>query len=205
MFFSCRSIIVPSLIRNHCRNKNNINSNVLISASRCFSRQTSPLNMATSVNYQAWRVDALDDGTSFQGSEQTLSTEKDLPTTGGGDDVLIQVTHSSLNYKDALSAAGNKGVTRKFPHTPGIDAAGKVVGSGEPVIVTGYDLGMNTAGGYGEFIRVPADWVVPLPFADARTAMVYGTAGLTAGLCVQKILRMGASPAQGKVAVTGGK
>lgn len=79
--------------------------------------------------------------------------------------VLIQVRYSSLNYKDALSASGNKGVTRKYPHTPGIDAAGVVVDSDEPacqpgdkVLVAGFDLGMNTSGGYAEYIRVPATW-----------------------------------------------
>jgi len=85
-------------------------------------------------------------------------------------EVLIKVHYSSLNYKDALSASGNKGVTRKYPHTPGVDAAGVIVESsdstfkpGEEVLVTGYDLGMNTSGGYEEYIRVPANWVVRLP------------------------------------------
>jgi acrylyl-CoA reductase (NADPH) len=75
-----------------------------------------------------------------------------------------------LNYKDALSATGNRAVTKKFPHTPGIDAAGiveesrsKDISEGSSVIVTSYDLGMNTPGGFGQYIRVPADWVVPLP------------------------------------------
>jgi putative YhdH/YhfP family quinone oxidoreductase len=118
---------------------------------------------------------------------------------------LIKVTHSSLNYKDALSASGNKGgVTRKFPHTPGIDAVGHRVIDHSPVLITGYDLGMNTDGGFGEYIRVPEKWIVaPQPFKEPRTAMIYGTAGLTAGLCVQKLLQMGADPAQGKVVVTG--
>ena len=85
-------------------------------------------------------------------------------------DLLIRVSHSSLNYKDALSATGNRGVTRTFPHTPGIDAAGIVVASGTPdfavgdgVVVIGYDLGMNTDGGFGQYIRVPAQWAVALP------------------------------------------
>ena len=85
-------------------------------------------------------------------------------------DVLVRVSYSSLNYKDALSATGNRGVTRKYPHTPGIDAAGIVeesrnetIQSGDAVIVTSYDLGMNTSGGFGQYIRIPADWVVPLP------------------------------------------
>ena len=78
-------------------------------------------------------------------------------------DVLVRVLYSSLNYKDALSATGNKGVTRRYPHTPGIDAAGIVEESaveafrrGDEVIVTSYDLGMNTAGGFRQYIRVPA-------------------------------------------------
>ena len=85
-------------------------------------------------------------------------------------DVVVEVHYSSLNYKDALSASGNKGVTRSYPHTPGIDAAGVVVEStdsafkpNDDVIVTSYDLGMNTAGGFGQYIRVPGQWVVPMP------------------------------------------
>lgn len=160
--------------------------------------------MTTNTEFKAWRVE--EQNGEYVGSEQTLSTA-DLPEG----EVLVRVSHSSLNYKDALSASGNKGVTRSFPHTPGIDAAGEVVESatgnpspGTPVIVTGYDLGMNTAGGFGEYIRVPAAWCVPMPSGwDARTAMIYGTAGLTAGLCVQKLLIMGAKPEQGRVAVTG--
>lgn len=160
--------------------------------------------MDNSTEFKAWRVEEKE-GT-YVGREQTL-TVADLPEG----DVLIRVRHSSLNYKDALSASGNKGVTRAYPHTPGIDAAGEVVASatgnpavGASVIVTGYDLGMNTAGGFGEFIRVPASWCVAMPEGwDSRTAMIYGTAGLTAGLCVQKLLTMGAKPEQGPVAVTG--
>ena len=160
--------------------------------------------MTNPTEFKAWQV--RESNGEYQGSEQTLNTA-DLPDN----DVLIKVSHSALNYKDALSASGNKGVTRNFPHTPGIDAAGEVVDSatGEPavgskVIVTGYDLGMNTAGGFGEYIRVPVSWCVAMaPGWDARTAMIYGTAGLTAGLCVQKLLTMGARPEQGKVAVSG--
>lgn len=152
-------------------------------------------------SFQAWRVDQLPDK-SFQGSEQTLPMSELAADTPNA--ALIKVTHSSLNYKDALSASGNKGVTRKFPHTPGIDAVGTIVETGENVIVTGYDLGMNTDGGFGEYICVPRDWCVLLPKGwTPRQSMVMGTAGLTAGLCVEKLLRMGATPQQGKVAVTG--
>lgn len=126
-------------------------------------------------------------------------------------DVVIRVEYSSLNYKDALSLTGNKGVTRKYPHTPGVDAAGVVVSSsssrfeaGDRVIVTGYDLGMNTDGGYGGLVSVPVGWVVPLPPAlDTRTAMALGTAGLTAALCVDSLLQVGIAPEQGEMLVTG--
>ena len=126
-------------------------------------------------------------------------------------EVLIEVSYSSLNYKDALSASGNKGVTRNFPHTPGIDAAGTVSEStasefpvGAEVIVTGYDLGMNTAGGFGQYVRVPAAWVVNKPAGlSLRDAMVLGTAGLTAALCVDKLLNAGLHAEQGEVLVTG--
>src|SRR6056297_3555322 len=85
-------------------------------------------------------------------------------------ELVVKVHYSSLNYKDALSATGNPGVTRNFPHTPGIDAAGEVVecsndafSPGEKVIVTSYDLGMETDGGFGQMIRVPSSWALPLP------------------------------------------
>lgn len=160
--------------------------------------------MTDTTEFKAWRVE--ESNGEYVGSEQTLSVA-DLPEN----EVLIKVSHSSLNYKDALSASGNKGVTREFPHTPGIDAAGEVVEAsagplspGDKVLVTGYDLGMNTDGGFGEYIRVPAAWCVPMPAGwDARKAMIYGTAGLTAGLCVKKLLTMGAAPEQGKVVVSG--
>ena len=114
-------------------------------------------------------------------------------------EVLIRAHYSSLNYKDALSASGNRGVTRKFPHTPGIDAAGVVAESqspdfqvGDKVLVTGYDLGMNTSGGFAEYIRVPAAWVVPLPDGlSLRESMIYGTAGFTAAL---KAMTLSSSP-----------
>jgi len=126
-------------------------------------------------------------------------------------DVLINVRYSSLNYKDALSATGNKGVTRHYPHTPGIDAAGTVetcagdaFSPGQPVLVTGYDLGMNTSGGFAQYIRVPANWVVSLPDnLSPRESMIYGTAGFTAALSVHKLIENGCSPDQGEVLVTG--
>lgn len=126
-------------------------------------------------------------------------------------EVLIRVQWSSLNYKDALSATGNRGVTRNYPHTPGIDAAGVVEASsvselaaGDEVIVTGYDLGMNTPGGFGQYIRVPAAWVLKRPSGlTLRDSMVLGTAGLTAALCIDKLERAGLTPGAGPVLVTG--
>jgi len=126
-------------------------------------------------------------------------------------EVLVRVNYSSLNYKDALSATGNKGVTRKYPHTPGIDAAGIVVESvvpaftpGDKVIVTSYDLGMNTSGGFGQYIRVPADWVVNLPEnLTLKESMIYGTAGFTAGLSVFQLKNHHITPEQGEILVTG--
>lgn len=125
-------------------------------------------------------------------------------------DLLIKVAYSSLNYKDALSASGNKGVTRSYPHTPGIDAVGTVVTSntakfkgGDKVIVTSYDLGMNTYGGFAEYIRVPADWAVRLPQHMAmKEAMVIGTAGLTAGMSVWRLTEL-VKPEHGDVLVSG--
>ena len=126
-------------------------------------------------------------------------------------DLLIRVQYSSLNYKDALSASGNRGVTKNFPHTPGIDAAGVVEASavpefsvGDEVIVTGYDLGMNTSGGFGQYIRIPAAWVLKRPQGlSLREAMILGTAGLTAALCVDKLEQAGVTPGAGPILVTG--
>lgn len=126
-------------------------------------------------------------------------------------DVVINVKYSSLNYKDALSASGNRGITRNYPHTPGIDAAGVVFSStdnsfvsGDEVIVTSYDLGMNTSGGFGQYIRVPASWVVKLPEGlTLKESMVYGTAGLTAALSLFKLESSGIVPSEEEVLVTG--
>ena len=126
-------------------------------------------------------------------------------------ELLLKVHYSSLNYKDALSAAGRPGVTKKYPHTPGIDAAGEVVECsdgrfrpGEQVIVTGFDLGMNTAGGFGQYIRVPSAWAVRLPAGlSLKDSMILGTAGFTAGLSVWKLVAAGVRPEDGDILVTG--
>jgi len=155
------------------------------------------------MQYKAFVVEETDD--KFVSAIKYLNT-KDLPSG----EVLIQVKYSSLNYKDALSATGNKGVTRKYPHTPGIDAAGIVVHSdspsciaGEEVIVTGYDLGMNTPGGFGEYIRVPAFWVIKLPAGlSLKEAMIIGTAGFTAGISMLRLMEL-VAPTDGKIIVSG--
>ncbi len=153
---------------------------------------------------------ALQTRENADGRFETSIVERTTDELPAGD-VLIRVSYSSLNYKDALSASGNRGVTRNFPHTPGIDAAGTVAESsvsefaeGDEVIVTGYDLGMNTAGGFGQYIRVPASWVIKRPAGlSLREAMILGTAGLTAALCVDKLEQAGLEPGGGPVLVTG--
>lgn len=126
-------------------------------------------------------------------------------------DVLIRVVYAGLNYKDALSAHGHKGITRKYPHTPGVDAAGVVehdrtgtYSPGDKVICTSYDLGMNTSGGFAEYIKVPVSWVVPLPSSiSLEESMVLGTAAYTAGLALHKMEQCGQTPEMGEVVVTG--
>ena len=126
-------------------------------------------------------------------------------------DVLVNVHYSSLNYKDALSARGYPGVTKNYPHTPGIDASGIVEHSsdkrfreGDEVIVTSYDLGQNTPGGFGEYISVPGDWIVPLPDGlSLKESMIIGTAGFTAAYGVKKIIDYNIGPADGDILVTG--
>jgi acrylyl-CoA reductase (NADPH) len=126
-------------------------------------------------------------------------------------DVLVRVAYSSLNYKDALAATGHPGVNKVFPHVPGVDTAGVVVASsarqfaeGDRVIVTGFDMGANRWGGYAEYIRVPWQWVVPLPAGlSLRESMILGTAGFTAGLCVDALQKHAVLPDRGQLVVTG--
>lgn len=135
-------------------------------------------------------------------------------------DVLIRVAYSSLNYKDALAATGHPGVNKQFPHIPGVDAAGRIatgrIAAGgtddaanglaplAPVLVTGFDMGANRWGGWAEYVRVPREWVVPLPPGmTLRDSMILGTAGFTAGLCVDALQKHGVEPDSGEVVVTG--
>lgn len=124
---------------------------------------------------------------------------------------LVRVEYSSLNYKDALAASGHPGVVRKLPHVPGIDAAGTIVEStterfrvGDQVVVTGYELGAGRWGGWSELIRVPAEWIVPLPAGmSLKETMILGTAGFTAAQCVHAIVLNGVVPSDGEILVTG--
>ena len=144
-------------------------------------------------------------GKQFERNIEELSIDQ-LPAG----DVLIRVLYSSLNYKDMLSSIGNRGVTKKYPHTPGIDAAGIVEESssgdfkpGDEVIVTSYDLGMNTSGGLGQFIRVPSSWVVRKPAGlSLRESMIFGTAGFTAALSILRLTDFGMNKGD-EVLVTG--
>ncbi len=140
----------------------------------------------------------------------TSIISRDVDTLPAGD-LLVEVRYSSLNYKDGLSATGRPGITRNYPHTPGIDAAGIVLESsvdafspGDEIIAIGFDLGMNTPGGFGQRIRIPAGWATPLPAGlTLEQSMVLGTAGFAAALCVDKLERVGMTPAAGPVLVTG--
>ncbi len=173
-----------------------------------FKKETGTVNRENKakrreIMYRALVAEKEEDG--FKRSVKELRL-RDLPDN----DTLVRVMYSSLNYKDALSATGNRGVTRKFPHTPGIDAAGVVeetesslVETGDEVIVTSYDLGMNTPGGFGEYIRVPAEWIVRLPAGlSLKQSMIYGTAGFTAGMSVYELVSR-INHSDGEILVTG--
>lgn len=157
------------------------------------------------ITYKAFVVRENTDG-SFSRSIEEKSTSE-LPDH----EVLIQVKYAALNYKDALSASGHKGISRNYPHVPGVDAAGIVVYSasdafkeGDEVIVTSYDFGMNTSGGFQEYIKVPATWPVHLPKGiSLEDSMVLGTGAFTAALSIYKMEQNGQVPEMGPVLVTG--
>jgi putative YhdH/YhfP family quinone oxidoreductase len=125
--------------------------------------------------------------------------------------VLVRVAYSSLNYKDALAATGHRGIVKRFPHVPGVDAAGTVLRSdsphfkvGDEVLVTGFDNGAARWGGWAEYLRVPHDWIVPRPEGlTLREAMILGTAGLTAAMCTDVLQKHDVRPEKGTVLVTG--
>jgi len=161
--------------------------------------------MNETIVFKALVARELEDGTFKRAIESKSIGE--LPPG----EVIIKNHFAGLNYKDALSASGHKGISRNFPHTPGVDACGVVEYSesqkfqkGDEVIVTGYDLGMNTSGGFQEYIRVPANWVVPKPEnISLKETMVYGTAGFTAALSLYKMEKTGQTPDMGPILVTG--
>jgi acrylyl-CoA reductase (NADPH) len=166
-------------------------------------------NIHSKINFMKEKFRALmivEDNGIFKKEIKELSTDELT-----SNELLVNVHYSSVNYKDSLSASGNRSITRKYPHIPGIDAAGVIVRSshqsfstGDRVIVTGFDLGMNTWGGFGEYISVPAAWALKLPHGlTMREAMAFGTAGLTAGLSVQRLVTAGLSPGSGKIVVSG--
>lgn len=134
-------------------------------------------------------------------------SEADLPEG----EVLVDVDYSSLNYKDGLAVTGTGRIIRNFPMVPGIDFAGTVIESGDDryktgdkVILTGWGVGENHWGGMAQKARVKADWLVPMPVGcDGRKAMIIGTAGLTAMLCVQALQNAGVTPESGDILVTG--
>lgn len=137
---------------------------------------------------------------------QNLSLE-DLPQG----EVLIRVHYSSVNYKDSLATIPNGNIVNQYPFVPGIDLAGVVVSSddsrfqeGDEVIATSYEMGVSHYGGYSEYARIPAKWIVPLPEGlTLKEAMIIGTAGFTAALSVQRLLDNEINPERGKVLVTG--
>ena len=146
------------------------------------------------------------------GEDEFKSSIQDVETPKcEKNEVVIKVTYSSLNYKDALSSVGNPGVSKHFPHITGIDVAGTVFEStspifkvGERVLVTGYDMGMNSNGGHAQYVKIPASWVARIPDAISdREIITFGTAGLTAALSVNELIENGIKPESGDILVTG--
>ncbi|HTS53129.1 MAG TPA: oxidoreductase [Burkholderiales bacterium] len=144
------------------------------------------------------------------GKVQARLVETTLDELDSGE-VVMQTAFSSVNYKDALAATGAGKIVRRFPCIGGVDASGTVISStdsrfkeGDQIICTSYDLGVAHDGGYSEYLRVPAGWVVPLPKGMTLfEAMALGTAGYTAGLAVERMEHEGLRPTSGPVIVTG--
>lgn len=154
--------------------------------------------------FRAYRV--YNEDNQVQGRLEKLNLDELSPG-----EITIAAEYSSVNYKDALAATGKGKIIRQFPINAGIDVAGKVIDSsddrfrvGDPVLVTGYDFGVAHDGGYSEVVRVPADWVVPIPSAmTTYQAMAIGTAGFTVALCVKRLEDNGQTPALGPFIITG--
>ncbi|WP_243385660.1 NADPH:quinone oxidoreductase family protein [Bacillus kexueae] len=155
-------------------------------------------------NFTAFVVEKNED--TFIADYKSL-TVNDLPEG----EVLIKVEYSSVNYKDGLASIPNGKIVRSYPFVPGIDLAGVVEKSEDPrfqkgdrVIATSYEIGVSHYGGFSEYAKIPAEWVVPLPDGlTLKEAMIYGTAGFTAALSVHRLEENGVTPEKGKVLVTG--
>ena len=154
--------------------------------------------------FRAFRINDDENGYRAELVGQSIDEQSD-------GDVVIKVAYSSVNYKDALAGRGKGKILRKFPLNGGIDAAGTVVTSdsdnfseGDAVIITGSGLSESRDGGYSEYLRVPSEWLVPLPEGlSLREAMVLGTAGFTAALGLWRMEANGQTPDMGAIAVTG--
>ena len=154
--------------------------------------------------FKALVLDQVDGKTT---AEVKQISKDDLPEA----DVLVAVEYTSLNYKDGMAVTGTGKIVRSFPMVPGVDFAGKVLESGsdrfkvgDPVILTGWGVGERHWGGYAQQARVKSDWLVGLPEGmDSRKAMIVGTAGLTAMLCVMTLEDAGVTPDKGPILVTG--
>lgn len=175
--------------------------------------------MSPALGNQRKRIDLVNDNEQFRAMvidkdsrgdihrQIRQCTLADLPPG----EVLIRVHFSSLNYKDALAVTGHPGIVRHYPHVPGIDAAGHVAASnnssipvGARVLITGFGLGTEIWGGFADYIRVPAEWVLLIPSAmSIQESMSLGTAGLTAALCVEALLKNDVLPASGDILVSG--
>ena len=125
-------------------------------------------------------------------------------------EVTIRVAYSSVNYKDALAVTPNGGVVRDYPIVPGVDLTGEVVDSqspdfaiGDAVLAHGYEIGTGRHGGYAEYARLPADWVVALGSLSPRDGAAIGTAGFTAAMSMQALMDRGITPDDGPIVVTG--
>jgi putative YhdH/YhfP family quinone oxidoreductase len=145
-----------------------------------------------------------------EGKTQSGFVSMDAAQLDAGE-VTIKVAYSSVNYKDALAATGVGRIIRRYPCVGGIDLSGTVESSADPrfkagdaVIATSFDIGVAHHGGYAEYARVPADWVVPLPAGlSLFEAMALGTAGFTATLGIIRMEENGLTPGKGPVIVTG--
>ncbi len=158
----------------------------------------------STTSFKAFVVNKTSDG--FTAGLKDLA-QSDLPAG----EVLVRVAYSSVNYKDGLASIPDGKIVRNYPFVPGIDMSGTVVESsdsrfkaGDEIIATSYDIGVSHYGGYSEYARLKADWIVPLPQGlTLKEAMALGTAGFTAALSVHKLQKNGLTPTNGPVLITG--